>query len=60
MIKKFDFKRYKNIIPYVAVGIITLALYIRRYRAQAVWTDWSFFCPILHMPDWDVYSSVKV
>lgn len=26
MIKKFDFKRYKNIIPYVAVGIITLAL----------------------------------
>ena len=26
MIKKFDFKRYKGIIPYVAVGIITLAL----------------------------------
>ncbi len=26
MIKKFDFKRYKSIIPYVAVGIITLAL----------------------------------
>ncbi len=26
MIKKFDFKRYKSIIPYAAVGIITLAL----------------------------------
>ena len=26
MIKNFDFKRYKNIIPYVAVGVITLAL----------------------------------